>query len=93
MRDPRRARTLVSEVSAVDFRRSGIGMNDLSPRKQNSPLQVFVAFLATLAVGVVLLAAVAHASSKDNAPQCPDTYTAVGQILDGTTDAQTTTNC
>ncbi|HEY2832487.1 MAG TPA: hypothetical protein VGJ14_08690 [Sporichthyaceae bacterium] len=68
-------------------------MNDLSPRKQSSPLQVFVAFLATLAVGVVLLAAVAHASSKDNSPQCPDTYTAVGQIIDGTADAQTTTNC
>lgn len=62
-------------------------MNDLSPRKQSSPLSVFVAFLATLAVGIGLLAAVAHASSKDDTPQCPtDAYTAVGQVIDGTAD-------
>ena len=46
-------------------------MNDLSPRKQHSPIQVFVAFLATLAVGIGLLAAVAQAASNDNtAPSC-----------------------
>jgi hypothetical protein len=62
-------------------------MNDLSPRKQSSPLSVFVAFLATLAVGIGLLAAVAHASSKDDSPHCPaDTTTAVIQIIDGTAD-------
>ena len=62
-------------------------MNDLSPRKQSSPLSVFVAFLATLAVGIGLLAAVAHASSKDHGPQCPtDPYSAVNEVLDGSVD-------
>jgi hypothetical protein len=66
-------------------------MNDLSPRKQHSPIQVFVAFLATLAVGIGVLAAVAHAaSSGDNAPPCStDTYTTVGQVIDGTIEPGT----
>jgi hypothetical protein len=63
-------------------------MNDLSPRTQHSPLQVFVAFLATLVVGIGLLAAVAQAaSSDDNAPTCStDTYSTVGQVVDGSSD-------
>jgi hypothetical protein len=69
-------------------------MNDLSPRPQHSPLSVFVAFLATLAVGIGLLAAVAHASSKDDQQQCSsDTYSAVSRALDGSTDAQTDPAC
>ena len=69
-------------------------MNDLSPRPQHSPLSVFVAFLSTLAVGIGLLAAVAHAASKDDSTQCSaDSYSAVNQILDGSTDPQTTTVC
>jgi hypothetical protein len=68
-------------------------MNDLSPRKQNSPIQVFVAFLATLAVGIGLLAAVAQAASNDDkTPTCStDPYTAVGQVIDGSADPAT--NC
>jgi hypothetical protein len=64
-------------------------MNDLSPRKQHSPLQVFVAFLATLVVGIGVLAAVAQAASSDdnNAPTCTsDTYTNVSQAIDGVSD-------
>jgi hypothetical protein len=72
-------------------------MNDLSPRKQHSPLQVFVAFLATLAVGIGLLAAVAQAASSDdnnNAPGCSsDVYTNVSQAIDGASDLTDATAC
>jgi hypothetical protein len=69
-------------------------MNDLSPRKQSSPLQVFVAFLATMVVGIGLLAAVAYAGSNDNSPGCSaDTYSSIGQVIDGSTDPQTATTC
>ncbi|HZE65387.1 MAG TPA: hypothetical protein VE081_02080 [Sporichthyaceae bacterium] len=69
-------------------------MNDLSPRKQSSPLQVFVAFLATMIVGIGLLAAVAYAGSNDNSPSCSsDTYSTIGQVIDGSTDPQAATAC
>jgi len=68
-------------------------MNDLSPRKQHSPIQVFVAFLATLAVGIGVLAAVAHAaSSGDNSNNLcrTDAYATVGQVIDGTLEPTAT---
>jgi hypothetical protein len=69
-------------------------MNDLSPRPQHSPLQVFLAFLATLTVGIGLLAAVAHAGSDDHPKQCPtDPYSAVSRLVDGNSDAQNGTGC
>ena len=71
-------------------------MNDLSPRKQHSPIQVFVAFLATLAVGIGLLAAVAHAagSSGDTSPTCAsNAYANVGQVIDGTIEPNTAIAC
>jgi hypothetical protein len=71
-------------------------MNDLSPRKQNSPIQVFVAFLATLAVGIVVLAAVAQAagSNDDNTPTCTtDSYSTVGQVIDGVIEPAPATVC
>jgi hypothetical protein len=70
-------------------------MNDLSPRKQHSPIQVFVAFLATLAVGIGVLAAVAHAASDDHSSNScnVDPYTTVGQVIDGTIEPATATAC
>ena len=71
-------------------------MNDLSPRKQHSPLQVFVAFLATLAVGIAVLAAVAQAASSggDTSPTCTtDAYATVGQVIDGAIQPNTAIAC